>query len=219
MHDGNNLNLLELVLFAATIGFLPFVVVTMTGFLKISVVMFLIRNALGVQQTPPNLVLYSIALVLTVYVTSPLLSEMYGRINARPITLQTVEGITAAAEAVKEPAKGYLIRFTNAQERQFFSSATERVWPAAARIDVKEDDFIVLLPAFVSSELTRAFEIGFLLYLPFLVIDLIVANVLMAMGMMMVSPTLISVPLKLFLFVAVSGWSRLMHSLILSYGN
>ena len=86
------------------------------------------------------------------------------------------------------------------------------------RANVKDDDFVILLPAFVSSELTRAFEIGFLLFLPFLVIDIIVSNILMAMGMMMVSPTLISLPLKLFLFVAVDGWSRLMHGLILSYG-
>jgi len=97
--------------------------------------------------------------------------------------------------------------------------ATETVWSEEARADLRDDDLVVLIPAFVSSELTRAFEIGFLLYIPFLVIDLLVANVLMAMGMMMVSPTLISIPLKIFLFVAVSGWSRLMHGLILSYGG
>lgn len=88
-----------------------------------------------------------------------------------------------------------------------------------ARAALSDTDLIVLIPAFVASELTRAFEIGFLLYIPFLVIDLIVANVLMAMGMMMVTPTLISIPLKIFLFVAVEGWSRLMHGLILSYGG
>ena len=92
-----------------------------------------------------------------------------------------------------------------------------RMLSESVRANVKDDDFIILLPAFVSSELTRAFEIGFLLFLPFLIIDIIVSNILMAMGMMMVSPTLISLPLKLFLFVAVDGWSRLMHGLILSY--
>jgi type III secretion protein R len=112
-----------------------------------------------------------------------------------------------------------LKRFTLPVERQFFHSATSRVWPEAARQDLKEDDIIILLPAFVSSELTRAFEIGFLLYLPFLIIDLVVANILMAMGMIMVAPTLISVPLKLFLFVTIDGWSRLLHGLILSYGS
>ena len=91
------------------------------------------------------------------------------------------------------------------------------MWPEEARANVKDDDLLILLPAFVASELTRAFEIGFLIYLPFLVIDLVVSNILMAMGMIMVSPTLISVPLKLFLFVTVSGWSKLLHGLVVSY--
>ncbi|MBO0711904.1 MAG: type III secretion system export apparatus subunit SctR [Acetobacteraceae bacterium] len=216
MPDGN-INVLAIIIFLTTAGLLPFFVVTMTGFLKIAVVMFLIRNALGVQQTPPNLVLYGIALVLTVYVTSPLISNIYGRLAARPIDFNSVESLTSAASDVKQPIREHLSRFTQPQERQFFLAATERLWPPDARADLKDDDLIVMLPAFVSSELTRAFEIGFLLYLPFLVIDLVVSNVLMAMGMIMVSPTLISVPLKLFLFVGVDGWSRLMHGLILSY--
>jgi type III secretion protein R len=125
--------------------------------------------------------------------------------------------MTAIANDVKQPIRTELMRFAQPQERQFFLAATQRVWPQEARADLKDDDMVILLPAFVSSELTRAFEIGFLLYLPFLVIDLVVSNILMAMGMIMVSPTLISVPLKLFLFVAINGWSRLMHGLILSY--
>jgi type III secretion protein R len=218
MSNGNT-NVLAVIIFLVAAGLIPFFVVTMTGFLKISVVMFLIRNALGVQQTPPNLLLYGIALVLTVYVTSPLLSDVYNRVVADPIDFNSVDSLTATAEAVKQPIQAYLARFTQPQERQFFLSATARVWPKDARADLKDDDLVVLLPAFVSSELTRAFEIGFLLYLPFLVIDLVVSNILMAMGMIMVSPTLISVPLKLFLFVGVDGWSRLMHGLILSYAG
>jgi type III secretion protein R len=198
-------------------GLIPLFVVTMTGFLKISVVMFVIRNALGIQQVPPNLVLYGIALILTVYVTSPLLGSIYGKLNGHPLDFSSVESVTAMANDVKQPVKAQLMRFAQPQERQFFLSATQSVWPEEARVNLKDDDMVILLPAFVSSELTRAFEIGFLLYLPFLVIDLVVSNILMAMGMIMVSPTLISVPLKIFLFVAVSGWSRLMHGLILSY--
>ncbi len=215
----SNANVLAIVIFLTAAGLIPFFVVTMTGFLKISVVMFLIRNALGVQQTPPNLLLYGIALVLTVYVTSPLLSSVYSRVVADPIDFNSVDSLTATAAAMKQPIQAYLARFTKPRERQFFLSATARVWPKDARTDLKDNDLVVLLPAFVSSELTRAFEIGFLLYLPFLVIDLVVSNILMAMGMIMVSPTLISVPLKLFLFVGVDGWSRLMHGLILSYGG
>ena len=212
-----NMNILGIVVFLTAAGLIPLFVVTMTGFLKIAVVMFLIRNALGIQQTPPNLVLYGIAIILTVYVTSPLLGSIYARLNAHPLDFSSVDNLTAMANDVKQPIQAELKRFAQPQERQFFLSATQRIWPQEARGDIKDDDLVVLLPAFVSSELTRAFEIGFLLYLPFLVIDLAVSNILMAMGMIMVSPTLISVPLKLFLFVGVNGWSRLMHGLILSY--
>ncbi|WP_395598791.1 type III secretion system export apparatus subunit SctR [Pseudomonas sp. A1437] len=212
-------NLIEIIIVVSTIGLVPLAVVTMTGFLKISVVLFLIRNALGVQQTPPNLVLYGIALILTVYVTAPLVGEMAYQLETRPPRLQSVEQIMETAEVLRGPLQAHLKRYANESERAFFLQATESVWSEAARSDLRDDDLVVLIPAFVSSELTRAFEIGFLLYIPFLVIDLIVSNVLMAMGMMMVSPTLISIPLKIFLFVAVSGWSRLMHGLIMSYGT
>lgn len=212
-------NFIGIFLTLVTFGLIPLFVVTMTSFLKISVVMFLVRNALGIQQTPPNLVLYAIALMLTLYVSAPVLSDVYGRMTATPVDLNSVAGITEAATRVREPVKAHLTRFSHERERQFFFSATERIWPERARAELKQDDILVLLPAFVSSELTRAFEIGFLLYLPFLVIDLVVANILMAMGMIMVAPTLISIPLKLFLFVTVDGWSRLLHGLILSYGN
>lgn len=217
MADTATLPLVGILVVLAVGGLIPLFVVTMTGFLKISVVMFLIRNALGIQQAPPNLVLYGIALILTVYVTSPLLGTIYAKLNAHPLDFSSVESVTALANDVKQPVRAQLMRFARPQERQFFLTATQRIWPEEARADLKDDDMVILLPAFVSSELTRAFEIGFLLYLPFLVIDLVVSNILMAMGMIMVSPTLISVPLKIFLFVAVSGWSRLMHGLILSY--
>ena len=206
-----------LLIFLTAIGLLPFFIVTMTAFLKISVVMFIIRNALALQQTPPTLVLYSIALILTVFVSLPLIEDVSNRLSARPLDFSSLDKLQASANVVKDPVKAYLIRFAKPGERQFFLSSTARIWPESARANVKDDDFIILLPAFVSSELTRAFEIGFLLFLPFLIIDIVVSNILMAMGMMMVSPTLISLPLKLFLFVAVDGWSRLMHGLILSY--
>ena len=200
------------------VGLVPFLIVTLTAFLKISVVMFIIRNAIGLQQTPPTLVLYSIALILTVFVSLPLMEDVSNRLSARPLDFSSLDKLQASANVVKDPVKAHLMRYAKPGEREFFLSATTRIWPPATRANVKDDDFIILLPSFVSSELTRAFEIGFLLFLPFLVIDLIVSNILMAMGMMMVSPTLISLPLKLFLFVAVDGWSRLMHGLILSYG-
>ncbi|MCR4264832.1 type III secretion system export apparatus subunit SctR [Nitratireductor sp. ZSWI3] len=211
-------NLLGILVAVGLVGIFPLAVVTMTGFLKISVVLFLIRNALGVQQTPPNLVLYGIALVLTVYVTTPLISEISGRLEERQVTFQTTEDLSVAAQVVREPLRQHLLRFTHPAEREFFLEGTARLWPDGANQNLQESDLSILVPAFVASELTRAFEIGFLLYLPFLVIDIVVANVLMTLGMIMVSPVLISIPLKLFLFVAIDGWSRLMHGLILSYG-
>jgi type III secretion protein R len=215
---GDPINLVPLSLLLILTALLPFFVVTMTGFLKISLVLFLVRNALGIQQAPPNLVLYAIALVLTFYISTPLLAQLYTQMNAPGIQLNTVEGVQEAAGRMRQPMKEHLTRFTHENERKFFMAATSRVWPESARADVRDDDLVILLPAFISSEMTRAFEIGFLLYLPFLVIDVVVSNILMAMGMIMVSPVLISVPLKLFLFVTVDGWSRLLHGLILSYG-
>jgi type III secretion protein R len=210
-------NLIPLTLALFLVAFIPFFVITMTGFLKISLVLFLVRNALGIQQTPPNLVLYAIALVLTFYISAPLLAQMYSQVNASGINLQTFDGIQEAGTRARVPLKEHLMRFTHENERKFFLAATARVWPESARGEVRDDDVLILMPAFVASELTRAFEIGFLLYLPFLVIDVVVSNILMAMGMIMVSPVLISVPLKLFMFVTVDGWSRLLHGLILSY--
>ena len=171
------------------------------------------------QQTPPNLVLYGIALILSVYVTTPVIGDMYRAAQSHGLQLENAEQLKALGEAIRPPLQAHLSRFANESERGFFVQATQNVWSEEARAELRDDDLVVLIPAFVSSELTRAFEIGFLLYIPFLVVDLLVSNVLMAMGMSMVSPTLISIPLKLFLFVALSGWSRLMHGLILSYGS
>jgi type III secretion protein R len=207
-----------MIIFLTALGLLPFFIVTMTAFLKISVVMFILRNATGLQQTPPTLVLYSIALILTVYVSLPLMDDVSNRLAANPLDFSSLDKLQSSANVVKEPVKAHLMRYAKPAEREFFLSATARIWPESFRANVKDNDFVILLPAFVSSELTRAFEIGFLLFLPFLIIDVIVSNILMAMGMMMVSPTVISLPLKLFMFVAVDGWSRLMHGLILSYG-
>lgn len=213
-----SINIVGILIFVTAMALIPLAVATMTAFLKISIVLFMVRNALGLQQSPPGLVLYGVALILTLYVTMPLAADIYGRVSANQSDFRTAAGLAESARVVRAPLQAHLMRFTRESDRKFFVSATARVWPESARTDVKDDDLIVLMPAFISSELTRAFEIGFLLYLPFLVIDLAVSNVLMAMGMIMVSPMLISVPLKLLLFVAVEGWSRLLQGLILSYG-
>ncbi len=210
-------NLLPVIIATAAVGLIPFMVVTTTAFLKISVVLFLVRNALGTQQTPPTLVMYAISIVLTAYVSAPLVSEVYGRLTAPSVDLGTGAGMRAAGLSVSEPLRAYLERFAAAGERDFLLSAAQRIWPPDFYRSARSDDLLILIPAFVISELTRAFETGFLLYLPFIAVDLIVSNVLMAMGMVMVSPLVISTPFKIFLFVMVSGWTRLLHGLLLSY--
>ncbi len=210
--------LLPVIIATAAVGLIPFMVITTTAFLKISVVLFLVRNALGTQQTPPTLVIYAIAIVLTAYVSAPLVSQVYGRLTGPDVNLATGAGLRSAGLSVAEPLRAYLARFATVQERDFLLQAAQRIWPPDFYQDARSDDLLIMIPAFVISELTRAFETGFLLYLPFIAVDLIVSNVLMAMGMVMVSPLVVSTPFKIFLFVLVSGWTRLTHGLVLSYG-
>ncbi|MDX8456403.1 type III secretion system export apparatus subunit SctR [Mesorhizobium sp. VK9D] len=209
--------ILALLAVTAGLGLLLLTVVTTTAFIKISVVLFLVRNALGTQTIPPNIVLYATALILTVFVSAPVIEQTYARVTDPKLHYQTFDDWVTAAEEGREPLRGYLKKFTSEEQRRFFLSSTKQVWPEEMRARTTPDDFAILVPSFLISELKRAFEIGFLLYLPFICIDLIVTTILMAMGMSMVSPTMIAVPFKLFLFVTIDGWSRLMHGLVLSY--
>ncbi|WP_024518692.1 type III secretion system export apparatus subunit SctR [Bradyrhizobium sp. Tv2a-2] len=201
------------------LGLLSFVAVTMTSFTKISVVLFLLRNALGIQQTPPNLVLYGIALLLSSYVMAPVAKGAYEAALATDQAMTSAADYFAAAGRAEVPVKTFLLRFTNEAERQFFANETKVIWGPDSHMEVASDDMIVVIPSFVLSELRRSFEIGFLLYLPFIAVDLVITAVLMAMGMSAVSPTTISVPFKLFLFVATEGWTRLIHGLVLGYAT
>lgn len=202
----------------------PFVGVMVTSFTKIVVVLSLLRNALGLQQVPPNVVLNGMALVLTVYVMFPVGHEMNRRIEAigtpsamGPSTQSGTQELMAAADVAKEPLRNFLARHAHARERDFFLRTARKTLPEEQAAQLSDRDFIVLVPAFTVSELATAFQIGFLIFLPFLVIDLVVSNILMAMGMMMLSPTTVSLPFKLLLFVLVDGWVKLSHGLVLSY--
>jgi len=210
---GNPVNLL-LVLFAAAL--LPFAVLMVTSYTKLAVVFALLRSALGIQQVPPNMVLYGISLILTVYIMSPVGYSMFDLVKNDPIDNVSVKTIIKTVEKAKEPLRAFLIKHARKKECKFFAKTITKLWPE--RKDAYQpDDIIVLIPAFMLSELTAAFEIGFILYLPFIIIDLIVANVLMALGMIMVSPLVISLPFKLLLFVMLDGWGRIVHNLVLSY--
>lgn len=212
-----NFDPITLAVLLALMALLPTLVVVCTAFLKIVVVMSLLRNALGVQQMPPNLALYGMALILAAYVMAPVGVHMFERIGAQPDNLKSLPAFIASVREGAEPLRDFMVKNSRPEQRDFFVRTAQRMWGPDLSAGVGPRDFLVLMPAFVVSELTAAFQIGFLLYLPFVVIDLIVSNILLAMGMMMVSPVTISLPLKLFLFVMVDGWSRLIQGLVLTY--
>ncbi len=201
----------------ALLALLPTVAVVGTTFLKLTVVMSLLRNALGIQQIPPNLALYGLSLILSVYIMAPVGASMHEEFLKQPQTTQSVERMVNAVSRGAEPLRGFMLKHSSREQRDFFLKTVGDLWSPEMAAKVKSTDFLILLPAFMITELTEAFKIGFLLFMPFVVIDLIVSNILLAMGMMMVSPTMISMPLKLFLFVMVDGWTRLIRGLILTY--
>lgn len=213
----NNFDPITLSLALGLMALLPTIVIVSTCFLKISMVMMLVRNALGVQQIPPNIALYGLALILTAYVMAPIGNRIYDTTMAQPESFKSVQSLLTGVRTGAEPLREFMLRNSRIEQRDFFVRTAQKMWGPELSANVKQTDFLVLMPAFLVTELTSAFQIGFLLYLPFIVIDLIISNILLAMGMMMVSPVTISLPLKLFLFVAVDGWSRLIHGLVLTY--
>ncbi|HEY0955007.1 MAG TPA: type III secretion system export apparatus subunit SctR [Roseateles sp.] len=197
----------------------PFVAVMVTSFTKLVVVLSLLRNAMGLQQVPPNVVMNGLALILSIYVMYPVGVQMQERLVAMPTVAakSSTSDLLAAADTAKEPLREFLIKHSRPLERAFFLKTAQRsLSPEQAR-QLTERDFLVIVPAFTVSELTVAFEIGFLIFLPFLVIDLVISNILMAMGMQMLSPTTVSLPFKLLLFVLIDGWVKLTHGLVLTY--
>ena len=205
-----------LVLPLALMSLVPFVAILGTSFLKLMVVFGILRNATGLQQIPPNMALNSLAIILTMYIMAPVGMEIYNIMKDKEISLKDNSWQAVVKEGA-EPYRNFLKKHTSERERAFFLKTARSLWPDEYRQELSTDNLMVLLPAFALSELTKAFQIGFLLYLPFIIIDLIVSNILLAMGMMMVSPMTISLPFKLLLFVLLDGWSRLIQGLVLSY--
>lgn len=210
---------LTLVALIVAFGVAPFVALMVTSYTKLVIVFGLLRSALGLQQTPPNMVLNGIAVILSVYIMAPIghdiAEALRGRAHAaRPDSLAT---ITAVFDAADGPMKDFLKKHTDERNRAFFLKSASSLWPAPRAAALTADDLMVLVPSFTLTELTRAFQIGFVLYLMFVVVDLIVATILLALGMSMIAPTTVSVPFKLLLFVALDGWTRLVQGLVLSY--
>ncbi len=202
------------------LSLVAFVVMVATSYLKIVVVISLIRNALGIQSIPPNAVVNALALILTFYIMAPVVGESWDLYTKyREENQPAIEYNTDLALKSAEPFRQWLVRQTNERERAFFVTTAEHLWakPDEEKAKVDPESFHILIPSFCVSELTEAFQIGFLIYLPFIAIDIIVSNILLAMGMMMVSPVTISLPFKLLLFVMVNGWTLLIQGLIRGY--
>ena len=202
---------LELVALMTLLTVLPSLLLMMTPFVRIIIVMSLLRQALGTGQTPPNQVLVGLALFLTFFIMAPVLENVYEK-AITPYLSNTLSFEKALAVAEK-PVREFMLKQTRQQEIEAFVQIAGK-GPVANLASVP---FTTLVPAFITSELKSAFTIGFLIYIPFVVIDLIVASILMSMGMMMLSPMVISMPFKLMLFVLVDGWSLTMGSLAASF--
>ncbi|MBI2277456.1 MAG: flagellar type III secretion system pore protein FliP [Dechloromonas sp.] len=202
---------IQTLLLMTALTFIPAAVLMMTGFTRIIIVLSLLRHALGTQTSPPNQVLVGLALFLTFFVMGPVLERVYSEAYL-PLSENKIN-VMQAAERAAVPMRGFMLKQTRESDLALFANI--------AKIDKleKPDDIPlrILVPAFVISELKTAFQIGFILFIPFLVIDMVVASLLMSMGMMMMSPVMVALPFKLMLFVLVDGWHLVIGSLVQSF--
>ena len=203
---------LKVVLFLTALTFLPAAVMTMTSFTRIVVVLAFLRQALGTQQTPPNQVLIGLALFLTLFIMAP----VWEQVNAQALQpyLEHRLNEAQALERAAQPIREFMLKQTREKDLRLFTEIARLPLPERP----EDIPLRVVLPAFIISELRTAFQIGFLLYVPFLILDMVVASVLLSMGMMMLPPIVISLPFKLLLFVLVDGWSLVVGSLVRSFG-
>jgi type III secretion protein R len=203
----------------ALVALLPFAFMTLTAFVKISTVLQIVRGAIGAQNIPSNTVILALAGALTLLAMAPVGSRIAER--AGPVLAdapeETTALVTATLRAVQEPMRAFLKANASARERKRFYEIARAARPEPERDQVGRDDLVIVIPAFVVTELLEAFALGFAIYLPFVVIDLVVSNVLLALGMHMMSPTHISLPFKLLLFVAIDGWGMLAQALVAGY--
>ncbi|AYJ85237.1 flagellar biosynthetic protein FliP (plasmid) [Sphingomonas paeninsulae] len=204
---------LQILVLMTGLTVLPTLVLMMTGFTRILIVLSILRQALGLQQTPPNQILVGMALFLTMFVMRPTITEI-NQTAWQPYHMQQIPLETAV-----ERGGTVLHKFMAHQTRSADLSLFYKMGNEKPGSDIAATPFSILVPAFVTSELKTAFQIGFLIFLPFLVIDLVVASALMALGMMMLSPSVVSMPFKLLLFVAIDGWALTMGSLASSFGT
>lgn len=210
---------LALVVALALVSLLPFVFMSLTSFVKISTVLQIAKSAIGAQSVPSNTVVMALAAALTVLAMAPVGEKIAAQaaplVSGKP--LETSVLIQKGVEAFREPLRGFLSANASELEKARFLKVAKEARAPEEREKISASDLPVLVPAFLVTELTEAFAVGFLIYLPFLVIDLVVANVLLALGMQMLNPTQVSLPFKLLLFVAINGWGLLSQALVSGY--
>lgn len=204
--------LIQIILLMTVLSLAPSILVMVTSFTRIIIVLSFLRTALGTQQTPPNQVLVALSLFLTIFIMAPVFEKSYNE-GILPLINEEISE-EAAIEAAANPFRLFMLRHVREKDLELFINMNPDLQVEKA----ETTPYQVLIPAFMISELRRAFEIGFLVFVPFLIIDMLVASVLMAMGMMMLPPVLISLPFKLIFFVLVDGWYMLTGSLVKSFG-
>lgn len=204
-------NSVQLILALALISLIPFFLISVTSFLRIIIVFALLRTAVGTQQVPPNSVLIGLALFMTVFIMSPVWQEV-NRTAIIPYNEGKISQVKAFEIAMK-PLSQFMLRQTREKDLALFVQFSKIKPPKT----IEEIPIYVLIPSFMISELKTAFQIGFLLFIPFLIIDLVVANILLSLGMFMLSPVMVSLPFKVLLFVLVDGWNLITRGLLLSF--
>ncbi len=204
---------IQLVAILTILSLAPSILIMMTSFTRIIVVLSFLRTAIGIQQTPPNTVMISLALFLTFFIMAPTFTKAYQQ-GLQPLINEEIDEVTAFERGL-EPFKEFMLTHVRETDLELFTELSKS-GPYAKPMDVPIQ---VLIPSFMISELRRAFEIGFMLFLPFLIIDMVTASILMSMGMMMLPPVMISLPFKIIFFVLVDGWYLVSGSLIQSFGN
>lgn len=217
-------NPIVLIIVIGALALAPFGLIMLTSFVKIAVVLSILRSALGTQQVPPNQVITGISLILTIFIMAPVVEKMYAEAGSIPNTTaifseMSVSELLEASKRGKEPLRKFLLTHADPAHQKLFFDLSQRMAvkngndPQA----IVPDEFRVIVPSFVTTQLTEAFQIGFFIFIPFLIIDMVVANILQAMGMFMLSPTVISLPFKLLLFVLVNGWELIIKNLVLQF--
>ncbi len=216
---------LTLLVLLAAMSLAPFMITMITSFVKISVVLSILRNAMGTQQIPPTQVINGMSIILSIYIMYPVGLEIrdatrvyFDERSGAPLMSDATSGLVKeAAASAKEPIRKFLLKHAHLKDRMLFYGLAKRMRTPEQQQYLTDKSLIVIVPAFVISELKEAFQIGFLLFVPFIVIDMVVSNILLAMGMQMLSPVTISLPFKLLLFILIDGWYLLARGLVMGY--